>query len=579
MTSRERWLLAGVVLLAVLLPVLLLWQQVRYGDAQSAARQFVQLEERAEKGDPEGTALARQARPEVRNSLSRGDFPGALKRLASLNAEDHAPEAAARHGKELGVDALWPPGSPEREKARGVLRTLAQKQKSGYDVVPAQNALVRVAEAARAGQRKEALAAFEKVDPLVRNAPLRPGFTAPQPPAPLAAGPGAKPGAAPLPQASQAEVQQFVQFFQLFLPQFIRRAEGEQKRVLEHLQPFGYQYAEAYQQGKDLRPVVPILKKMTEAYKAKDNHAAEALLEQAKAALKAARPLPPEAKPAPQASSGAAPAPSPVPPTLPPAGAPGGAPTPPPAGAQVSAEKILLALDGIRKLPDADYQRRRPQITQFLAQALAGARGVPGAPGALPRPPSLGVGEPASLRIELGPLGELTGLKGQGKDLSGDAPAGGYALAVAGKGEVPLRGPVRSDGKTVTERVSGAAGLFLASYRQEGRDLVLEAVTRRDRPGEESALLLRIPLHAGGWRWQAGEQSQVMAVDEKRELLPDEGGKLAPLTLHGAGVQLVLTAPTAASVTWEAGANALVVRFPVGKDKGETKHTLRLSPG
>jgi hypothetical protein len=564
MTVRERWLMTGLVLLLVLVPSVALWGHVRYQDAQEAVRRFVEMEDQAEKGDLEETALLRQARPEIRRRLAGGDFTGALQRLAALRAEDGAVAAPAVQGQELGVDQLWPPRSAERERVRGVLKTLVEKQERGYDTMPAQESLVRVARLARAGKRKQALAAFRQVEERLQAAALRPGFKPPEGQS-GSQGPGGSPATGALPPMSEAQLAQFLQMVRVVLPRMMEQATPEQRHFLERLEPFANELAAAHRQGKDIRPAMALLGKMKAALDRQDLRAAHRLLDRAQSVLRAAKPI---------RGRGAAPAPGLRPGPGRPRGPAPGRPLPNPGAPprELTPDRILRALDMIRGLPEPVYRQQRGQLARFLTQAIGGAGGKRG-------PATAAVGNAAGLRLELGPLGEITGFQGQGQALGAGLPPGGFVLAREGGPAAPLRSPVQRLKDRLIHHVAGPEGTFVATYGQEGEDLIVSARTRRERSGKPAQLLLRIPLRAGGWTWTAGEPPQVVAVEGTYAAAPQPGAPLGPVSLQGAGIALSVTAPSASSVAYDPAENTLLVRFPLPGEKGVTEHTVRLTLG
>ncbi|MDQ3814405.1 MAG: hypothetical protein M3347_10690 [Armatimonadota bacterium] len=603
MSIRERWLVTGLIVVTMLLPMLALWQQVRYNRAQRAIQEFIALEAQAEAKDAERVVLIRQARPEIQRSLERGEFSVALQRLKALSEENRIAGDSKNRGQEVGVNELWPPKSPSRRKAQQALRLLVRKQRQGYDVTAAQEALIRVAEAARAGQKKQALAAFQEMENLVQYAALRPGFQAPRsrdataaPVAPgqAAAGQRVVPGRMRSSAVSPAQVQQFLQFFQFVVPQLIEQAPPEQQGFLRRLQPLGNELEAAYRAGKDIRPVMPLVQKLGEALRRRDQPTAERLLGQVRAALHAARPLPqgsmppirPPAMPrviprrAPRAARPAAKGlPSARPPLIPPA-----AKGKPP---QLAPEQILQVLDTIRQMPEPVYRQQRAQIAALVNTAIAEAGGMPPIPKRLPkeskRPPtqtggtSLAVGEAATLHLEFGPSGEIIGLWGLGHNLSSGLSPGGLSLALGEGMGIPLKGELKSDGKTLSGRMTSPAGTTLVTYRQDGQDLLIHAETRRDREGEAGFLMLHIPLRAAGWRWEVDSEGQVIAVDEKYTVSSRDGAELKSVTLRGEDIQLKVMAPGAATIAYDPGPGALLVRFALPATKGTTQSEVRLS--
>lgn len=576
MTTRERWLTAGLIVTGLLVVVLWLWQHARYSDAGQAVRQYVRLEERAEKDDEaDPAAVARDLRPEIRRNLTRGDFRSVLKRLAALQ-EEGGDGAAARRGKAVAIDQLWPPKSPERERARTVLRSLVEKQARGYDMEAAQESLVQVADYARSGKKTEALASFQAAEARVRDARLRPGFTTPAAAAPdtASAPSGAKPAAAGMPQATARQIRGIMQYLQL-MPQLIAQAPPEQRPFLERLQKFGTDFVAAYRQNKDVRPVLPVLMKLGKARN--DPAAADRLLDQAWALLRAARPLPAGSMPVtvpPPAGLRAGPGASAPPgaaPVLPPAGGiPPGGPRGLPPGA---GERLLAALDQIRKLPEPVYRQQRGRIPMLLLSAVSGGSGGAGAPPAI-----VSAGAPDGLRLDFAPFGAVAGLRSGETDFSAGLPPGELALQFDGGPAIPVRAPIKSDGKGIVQQVAGPEGVLAVTCRQEGKGLVLDARTRREREGKPGALLLRLPLRAAGWRWGSGDAPQVIAVDGTYVMTAGPDGVTAPVVLTGRGAGLSVTAPTAASIAFDPAANRLEIRLPLPGGKGVKEHLIHLAP-
>jgi hypothetical protein len=578
MTTRERWLTAGLILSALLLAGLGLWQHVRYSDAKRAAQEFVRLEMRIERPteeDEDRLALARQARPEVRRSLARGDFGAALKRLQSLREEDQAEEDPEIRGKGVAVDELWPPGSPARANARKLLRTLAEKQGQGYEMGPARDALVRLADSARAGKKEEALAHFQEVATQVREAALRPGFEKPQAAAPQGA--PAQLSRDGIPPVSGFQIQQGLAMLGNIPPHLLNRLSPAQQDFIPRARQFSQEAAAAHRQGRDVRSVFPVLERLGQAFWSDDIRQADRLLEEAREALRNAPRLAAGApreqgsplSPARQAGPPGPGMPGVPPPMLPPAGI-AGAP-----GAEGAPERVLQALDMIRSIPEAEYRQRREQMAAMFAQVLAGFGGGRG-PGPQAAPgPAAGVGDPAALRLELGPLGQVLGLRARGASLSAALPPGGFALLV--DGDTPLRGPVKSTPEEVTQRAAGPQGVFTASYRREGEELAITARARRDRPGKAGSMALRIPLRAAGWRWTAAGEPQVIAVDDRYVVNAGPDEKLAEVIMSGAGVTLSIAAPTAAAVSYDPVKSLLELRFPIPAQKGAIEHQVRLT--
>lgn len=686
MNTRERWLTTGLILVSLVLIIGGLWQAAQFGDAHEAVRQFITVEQQAER-DEENTALMRQARPELRRMLSAGEFGPALKRMAALREEDRAVSDPERRGKSIAIDALWPPNSPQREQARKVLLAVVEKQQQGYDTRGAQDALARVADAARSGKQPEALAAFHEVESLIQAAPLRPGFKAPEAPAapgtaPIPGAPGAPALAAGLPQVTEQQIQQVQQFTQMLLPQMMEQANPEQRGLLQRLQVFGNDLiaahrarkdvravlvplskvfpalkandikaadqalgkarkalaaapqlppgpapgtpapspvdqqiqqtlqfigtlipqlmasakpeqrplvqrlqvitadmTNAYVRGhKDIRPVFAPLKRWGDAYKAGDLKTAEQSMAQARAAL-AAAPALPKAPPAPAGTAPAAPAAPPQvahavpPPVLPPVG---GGPNAAALTSGPAAERILQALDALRRLPDSVYQQQRAQLPMLLVAAASGQGNIAGLLKTAAGRPNPAVGKADGLRLELTPLGDIAAFHARTADLAAGTP-GGLFWETSGKPVAPLRGPTSQEGAGALQRVTVPDGAITVSYKPDGDDLSLEVTARRDREGVPGTLLLRVPLRAAGWRWNVGERSEVVAMDGAYTLTPEGSAPLAAILFKGPGTDLRITAATAASVSYDPQGAALLLRFPVPAAKGNVHHTVRLA--
>ena len=570
MSALERWLIAGLVVLAIAFAGVALWQQSRYAGAQSAVREFVRLEQTTDRKEGDSRALARAARPEIRRHLVEGDFPAAQKRLAALRAEESAPEDPEISGKGIAMEALWPPNSKERESARLVLKRLVERQAQGYEMAPAHAALVRVAEEARKGDRKRALAAFHDVEKQVTTAVLRPGFQ-PAHPVPQRGGRGDNPGTAPdrgPPPLTDRQIQGVQRMFQFIRPEMLEQVPEERRAFLRRVQPLGDEIAEAHRHGRDVRPLVRSVYPMMQALRAGEMDQAEALLEKIRAAIPTLPPRP-AAAPNPRGGPsgalgsgfpGAAPR-LPALPTLPGGGLPA-----------VSPERILQALDSIRALPEAEYQQQRPTMAVMLAQVLGAGSGTVRAE---PAASAVTVGDPTQLSLDLSPRGEINGLRARGAPLSTGLPAGGYFRIEEGKPEISLAGPLRKTAQGTLQRSAGRDGNFKAVYRVDGKELVLQAETRRDREGPPGAVVLRLPLRAGGWRWTAGPEPAVIAIDQNYEAKPGEGGTL-PVTIGGLGFGLSILAPGAESVRLEPGEGRLSIRFPIPKSRGTTTSVVRL---
>lgn len=557
MTPRERWLTSGLVLTGFGLIALTIWNQARYGDLREAVNRYVALDERQEKETPENAAFLRQARPEIRRSLARGEFEAALKRLKSLEEEDAASGAGGR-GKAIPIAQLWPPKSPERKELQATLQELVRKQSEGYDVAPAQQKLEEVAEAARAGKRAEALAAFEQATALVQGAVLRPGF---KPKVTGAAGPG---GAVPTAAEQQAMDQAMgrLRSFRDAFPQLMAQpgVTDRQKQVLGQARVLFDEMIAAYDAKRDLRPVLKLLDPLKKAFdragKTQEWTPVEKLIEEARQGVKAAPPLPALAgTPPPNPPTPNAQHPTPPPPVLPPATVPG-QPAPPNAGG------IVRFLDMIRALPEEKYQAEKPKIGAGILQMLA----------ARPAPPA-GDAVGGDLQLLLGPQGELQGLRLFGELLAGQAP-GGLTVQLGDGPELPIRAPVSRQGDTRRFRVESPTGAASVIVKPGPGELTLKIAGRRAQAGPPAFLNLTLPAQLGGWTWQPGPDAQTLAVDRDYRLQPVTG-KLPALTLRGAAADLTLEAPTAAELTYHRG--QLRLRLPLTTEAGVAEHTLRLT--
>lgn len=568
MTTRERWMLTGLVAALFGLIALGIWNQARYGDLREAVNKYVKLDERQEK-EPENADFLRQARPEIRRSLARGEFEAALKRLKALEEED-AGTAATPGGKAIPIAQLWPLNSPGRKKLQEALSELVRKQAEGYDVAPAQRKLVEVAEAARSGKRPEALAAFEQAAALIQGAPLRPGFT---PKVVLAAGPTITPAEV---QAVDQAMQKMRGFRDAF-PQLMAQPgiTDRQKQVLGNAKVLFDEMIAAYDGKRDMRSVMkrlePFKKAFDHAGKTQEWGPVDKLIEEARREVKELPPLPPLAGAAGQPPTpGAPPAPVAPPPVLPPAtgqpvpGQPApGQPTPP------SAEGIVRFLDVIRALPEDKYQAEKPKIGAGILQML----------GATPPAVPVDAGDPVGgdVQLLLGAQGEVRGLRLFGEPVPMAKDPGGVSVQFGEGQELPIRAPVTRQGEARQFRLESPAGAVTVLVTPGPGGLTLKVAGRRARAGIPAFLNLTLPLQLGGWTWQPGAaEAQIIAVDHDYHLQPT-AGKLPSLVVRGAAADVTLEAPTAAEVTYLRGAGRLRVRLPLTADAGVAEHTLRIS--
>ncbi len=581
MTGRERILIGSLGLSLSGLTGLFLWQQARYTDAHEAIRRFVRLEQQLEptatatltgsavppagaptpapEADPEQVAkvaLLRQAQPELRRALVSGTFRDALRRLDALDQENVADLEPEARGKALAVEALWPPRSPERAHAREVLRLLVERLKQGYDLADAQDALVSLAEKARAGQKTEALAAFSEVEKKVREASLRPGFRPTEAGKNPRAGQAADGGG----QVTAAQVQQMLHVFRVILPQAIQQAPPAQQGVLRRLEPLGTAFDQAVRQGKDVTAAVRIARRIGPAIQSQDLNRADRLITALERAL---RDAPPQAcgKPGANAPAGAGgiakgggkvPAGGAAPSSIPPATA---------AGAPALAQ-LLQAMDGIRRMPEPAYQQQRLSLAMLISQAMAsrgGAGGIGGRGGG--RQPALAVGTALGLRMILGPQGEIRGLAAGETLLSQGISPGGLALRAGSQAERPLQGTVtRGANGTLLWSATGPEGSVAFSTNGTKDGVAVQVKVQRTRSGAPARLVMRIPFHAGGWRWGTGEAQQVIAVDGSYSQAAVEG-RLPDAAFQGAGTRVTVQAPAASAITYDPAKQWLTVEF------------------
>ncbi len=580
MTPRECWLTAGLVTSGVLCGVGALWQQARYHDARDAVNRYVALDEREEKEDPTQAALVRQARPEIRTALANGEFDAALKRLRALEAEDAEATSPEKSGPGLPLDQLWPPNSPERRKVQEVLKELVRKQAQGYDLAPAQNKLVEVADAARSGNKDQALAAFAEAANQVRSATLRPGFKAPIDPA------MARKSPATAAFARQDEEIRKLRAFRSQLPQMAAatsgRAEGP---MLERLQSLLDEILAAHEQKRDLRAVLALTKPLgpafQEAQKSGDWSTLERQFGAISAAIKKAPAFPKEAvKAAQPPASETPPAPGAAPPTP-----PGGVPPRPdpkspgmPSPGAGSAENLLKALDTIRALPEAEYQARRPMIAMFLAQAAGmGRPGGAGGGGRRSRGRWIPVGN--DLQLLLTPEGGIAGLSLLGEPLSAGMRPGGATLHLEGKGVVPLQAPLTEQKESRFLKVEGPEGALSLLFSPAEDGVSLRMIARRTGEGPAGSLRLSLPIRLGGWRWSAAPtetaDALVLAVDAEQRVQA-AGGKLPKIVVRGAASALQFEGPTAAEAGYDGKAGHLWVRLPLPAGQPVIEHTVHL---
>ncbi|MFN3653226.1 MAG: hypothetical protein ACK47B_26895 [Armatimonadota bacterium] len=557
MNLRERILAGALGLVAALLLGLWVWQGGRYADAQAVMREYSRLEaeiQRLEEENPERAAAMKVARAEVRRRLNRGELTEALRRIQALQAEDEADPEPEVVGKSLSTDSLWPPGSKERERMRQVLAEVSRKQEQGFDITAARDALVEVAAAARKGDRKAALERFGTIPGLLQSAPLRPGFR-------TAAAEDPAPAAAALPPISDQQIAQLEQAMQI-LPRMAEQVGPERRGVLLSVPPLVRQVIAAHRQGKDVRPLMPMVMGLRGAFQGEDTRRAERLLQQIRSMLPQLKPLPPGATtPTPPATAGSTP-----PPGQPQPVRPGG--TPPIAMPAPGADQVLRMLDELRKMPEPQYQQRRLVMAEMIARALRGGGGPAAGsrPGQAPALRFIGRGD--RLLIALDPEGRLAQLR-----LAGQPPPGVSGGVVVRRGDEvqPLRGgSVTQERNSLIHRLQSAAGSATTTYRIDGDLLTIELMARSAESGAAGAVEIRLPFEAEGWEWSAGGVTSAIEAGGKYLTSDADGARAA---LARSGVRLVL-ASSGGELAYDPDAKQLIARYPLAP--GATALSARL---
>ncbi|MGV3720734.1 MAG: hypothetical protein ACO1SX_07465 [Actinomycetota bacterium] len=564
MTLRERWMLAGLIAAFLGLAALGVWNQARHQDVAEAVRRYVSLDERQEKESAENAALLRQARPEIRRNLSSGQFEAALKRLKALEEEDAG--AADTSAKALALGQLWPAGSAERARLKGVLQDLVRKQSEGFDLAPAQQKLVEMAQAARAGKRDEALAAFEQAANMVRDAPLRPGF---KPKVALAAATSLTGGITPAELQFIEKTIGQLRALRANLPQALLnpKVTPQQRHALEAAAVLFDEMIAAHDQKRDLRPVLkvldPLKKSFDRAGKTNEWGEVEQQIQAVRTALKSLPLLP-------SAATVPTPAPLPTAPSLPPVGpGPGAPPAVTPVPPPPNAAGIMQVLDFIRALPEEKYQAEKARIGGGIAQMLAAGRAGAN--------PAGGETIGKDLQLVLGPQGEMRGLRLFGAPVAtvGNG-AGGVSLQVEGqKAELPIRAPLTREQDTHRFRVENPQGAVSVVIKAGQGDLALKVSGRRAAAGGPAFLNVSIPAQLGGWYWIQGGEPQPMAVD-KDYRVQSAAGALPRLMFRSGATELSLDSPTASEAGYRPEEGRIWIRLPLTDAAGVAEHTVRL---
>lgn len=572
MTARERWLTAGLVAAGLALVALLVWSQVQASDARAAVRGWLEFEQRlAQEGKQH--PLARQARPELRGMLQQGDYGAVVRRLRTLVQEEETGAASAASATApVPVDELWPLGSSARAGARRLLRLMVERQQQGYDIAPAQEVLLRVAEAARAGNREEALRLFAEAGALVENARLRPGFTLPGAPSARAATgstPGASDARSTPPSGASPPTPETVQMVAalermrtgLRMAGAAPQLSASQRSSLRLLEPLVDEAVVAARAGRDLRGAAAALQQAfgTAMQQAGDQGAVVRAIEQARAAIRTAPLLPRGAFPTP-APPGAVPQPSP-------AGADGGDASQPPS-AGTPGEAFLHMLDEIRKMPEGEYRARRAELAAAIPRGLA----TPQPPGRSFTP--IVIGAEGGVAVALDPTGSVIELYVAGRPLS-------RAFRPSPVAAIPGEGPPQGLTGTL-RRAPGAEGPAVYRARLPGGAVEItwvpvaggfEGRVRARRGGDgPAALEITLPVRVGGWRWSSAGRTEVIALDAPPEPVAGSSGQV---TLSGGGTTLQLLAESASEIRVPGGAAHLVFRLPLVD--GVTEHTLRVT--
>jgi hypothetical protein len=142
-------------------------------------QQFIALQGQSTPKDKMQAAQLQQTRQSMRELLTAGDWDGALQRYAQLTTY-HAPAPIVQpQTTEIAVNKLWPPRSKARARARQILLLLMERQKQGYDVTMAQQALLEVSQHARNGNKKLALATFDRIEELLKASRVQTGMAQP----------------------------------------------------------------------------------------------------------------------------------------------------------------------------------------------------------------------------------------------------------------------------------------------------------------------------------------------------------------------------------------------------------------
>jgi hypothetical protein len=173
------------------------------------------------------------------------------------------------------------------------------------------------------------------------------------------------------------------------------------------------------------------------------------------------------------------------------------------------------------------------------------------------------------IRLDIDRSTAIRGLHAFGHTLSAGLKPGGFFLLFPDRREVALSGSLRPAGALPP------GGLSVTS-RVEDQGIVIDAFLNRQQPAGTS-LIMRLPLQAQGWTWQASEHT--IKIGSRGVYLSNAGAGqdgMKPVTLIGPAIRLTISAPRASSITFDASAKVLMVRFPVDVSDAKTAYTIHL---
>ena len=582
MNRREKKLVAAVVLLIAAVLAMAVWMQRRARYVEEVLRDFADLDRQLERLDPEGLPARRlrEARPHLQALILEGGYAQARAQMEALReAQRSGAVSLIRFEKSLSVNQLLPPNSPERRRAHRFLLALAEKERAGYDTEAVREELARMGGQALRGDRAQALRCLERAEQALKKARKIPGLARWAPETPPQPGPGG-PGRLPMgPLAGPG----------LAGPPALRSLPP---RLQGRLQSLGLRLAQAYQQGRDVASLQPLLQELAQAVQKGQTERVRQLLRRIEMALPS---LPPRkagpgplrpglpSGPVPPAGTG----PLPLPPALPsPFLLPKGG-----SGKLVPSELtplILAVLDRIRAMPAEEYQKQRPFLGRMIGQFLQGAARPPSASvppkpekpeagperkGAGPPPPTVVLAVGREAQLELASTGQMTALR-LGEKLLPLAEKGpsGFCLEVPSHGPLPLTGTVKAHGSGALQRAGDPSGNLQLSavYTAEERGLVVRArLSRRNGGPDAVRLSYRIPLDAVDWYWEAfadeGPPAERVKVQAGQVYPgPPSGGPPWRAALAGeAGTLEVETSAAQAELGYDGKDRALYLTFPL----------------